>query len=129
MAVSVDPAPVAGRLGERLAERDANVLDRVVRVDLEVPTGLNVEVDPPVAGDLIEHVLEEWQARIEVRLTRSVEIHGDRDLRLERVAEVFAVRIVLLPGSGAAKVNDPANGDNISLLPRRRTYRRSIRLP
>ena len=50
---------VAERLGEGLAEQDADVLDRVVRVDVQVTVGLQGEVEPAVASDLVEHVVEE----------------------------------------------------------------------
>ena len=44
------------------AERDADVLDGVVRVDVQVALGAHVEVDHAVARDLVEHVVEERHA-------------------------------------------------------------------
>ena len=62
MAVAGDPGAVAERAVERLAEHDAGVLDRVVRAGLEVAGHLDLEVEPPVAGEQVEHVVEEADA-------------------------------------------------------------------
>ena len=58
-AVAPDPGAVAERLVERLAEHDADVLDRVVGAGLEVAVGLDLQAEPPVAGQQVEHVVEE----------------------------------------------------------------------
>ena len=52
---------------ERLAERDADVLDRVVRVDVQVALRLHVEVEHAVPRDLVQHVVEERHAGGELR--------------------------------------------------------------
>ena len=62
VAVAVDPAPVAERLVERLPEHDPRVLDGVVRPGLQVPGDLHVELQPAVAGEQVEHVVEEADA-------------------------------------------------------------------
>src|SRR6202034_3450209 len=51
-------ALVAERLGKRLAQRAAGVLDRVVIVDVAVPLGPNGEVDEGMARQLVEHMIE-----------------------------------------------------------------------
>ncbi len=56
------PRAVAERLVERLAEHDAGVLDGVVRTGLEVAVDPDVEVEPAVAGDRVEQVVEEADA-------------------------------------------------------------------
>ena len=67
-------APDAGlvpeRLGQGLAEHDADVLDGVVGVDVEVAGGLDRQVEPAVAAELGEHVVEERDARSPPRPTR-----------------------------------------------------------
>jgi hypothetical protein len=45
-----------------------------------------------VAGDLVEHVLEERQAGVEIGLAAAVEIHADADLRLQRVPADLCLR-------------------------------------
>ena len=62
VAVAADPAAVAERLVERAPEREAGVLDGVVRPGLEVALDLDVEVEPTVAGDRVEQVVEEPDA-------------------------------------------------------------------
>src|SRR4029079_2448939 len=80
---------VADRANKRLAERDADVLDGVVRVDLEVTLRLDVEIDHSVARDLVEHVVEERNAARKARAAGSVEIHSHADPGLLGVAFDF----------------------------------------
>ncbi len=77
---------VADGLGEGLAEGDADVLDGVVVVDVQVAVALDVEVDQPVTGDLVEHVLQEGHADGEARLAGAIQIDGDLDLGFQGVA-------------------------------------------
>ena len=62
VAVAGDAALVAERLGEGLPERDGDVLDGVVRVDVQVAVGLDGEVDAAVLGQRGEHVVVEAHA-------------------------------------------------------------------
>ena len=57
-------------LRDRLPERDADVLDRVVRVDVQVALRAHGEVDHAVARDLVEHVVEERHAASRGRRAR-----------------------------------------------------------
>ena len=59
VAEAADAGLVAERLAQRLAERERGVLDRVVRVDLEVAVGAHDEVEAAVLAELAEHVVEE----------------------------------------------------------------------
>ena len=59
VAVAAQALLVAKRLGERPPEGDADILDGVMRVDVQVALGGDLEVDRAVAGDLVEHVVEE----------------------------------------------------------------------
>jgi hypothetical protein len=77
---------VADRFGHRLAEGDANVLDGVVSIDVQVALGLDLEVEHAVARDLVEHVLEERQAGRKLRRALAVQVHTDPDLGLFGVA-------------------------------------------
>ena len=65
-----DAAPVAERLVERLPERDADVLDRVVLVDVQVALGLDAQVEQPVLADLLDEVVEHADARLRRRTAR-----------------------------------------------------------
>jgi len=64
---------VADRPGERLPQRDADVLDGVMRVDVQVALGLDVEVEQGVARHLVEHVLEERQPGRQLRVALAVQ--------------------------------------------------------
>ena len=77
VAVAADPGAVAERLVERLAERDADVLDRVVGAGLEVAGRLDLEAEPAVAGEQLEHVVEEADAGRDARLA-AVEVERER---------------------------------------------------
>jgi hypothetical protein len=50
------------------------------------PFARDAEIHHAVAGNLVEHVLEEWQARVEIGAAAAVEAHRNADLRLQRVA-------------------------------------------
>ena len=54
-----DPGAVAERLGERGAEHERDVLDRVVLVDLEVAVGRDGQVEQAVVGERAEQVVVE----------------------------------------------------------------------
>jgi predicted molibdopterin-dependent oxidoreductase YjgC len=86
VAVALDALLVAHGPGKGLAQGDADVLHRVVRIDVQVALGVNAEIHHPVAGDLVEHVLEKRQTRVEIGLAAAVEAHRNADLRLQRVA-------------------------------------------
>src|SRR5581483_1455815 len=64
------------------AQRDADVLDRVVSVDLEVALGVHREVETAVLSQLGEHVVEEREPGRDSRLTRAVDLQLDPDRRL-----------------------------------------------
>src|SRR6187399_1836389 len=81
-AVATNARSVAQRLEYRGTEHDADVLGGVVTVDFDIPGGLNREVDQAVPRNLLEHVRQERERRLDVGLTRTVEVqlHADRGL-------------------------------------------------
>ena len=85
-AVAADAALVAEGLRERAAEGDADVLDGVVVVDVEVAGGAGREVDERVAGELVEHVVEEADAGLVVVPAGAVEVERDRERGLGGLA-------------------------------------------
>ncbi|MCY1283511.1 hypothetical protein D9M70_323920 [compost metagenome] len=86
MAVAADALLVADGLGEGLAEGDADILDGVVVVDMQIALALDVQVDQAVAGDLVEHVLKERHADIEARLASAIQVDRNLDLGFQGVA-------------------------------------------
>ena len=99
MAVAPDSALVADGFRHGLAEGDAHILHGVVGVHFEVALGLNGEVDAPVPRHLIEHVLEERQAHLELRLPGAIEVHVHADACFERVAAARCLAIGRAHGS------------------------------
>ena len=77
-----DSALVADRLGQRLTERDAGVFDGVVLIDVEVAFGFDREIEGAVAGNEIEHVIEETDAGGDFGCAATVEIQAQFNLRL-----------------------------------------------
>ena len=73
MPVAHDALLVANRLAKRLPEGDADVFHREVRIDVEVALSLNIEIHLTMPGDLIQHMLEKRQPRIEGALAGAVE--------------------------------------------------------
>lgn len=86
VTVALDTLLVAHRLGERLPKGDADVFDGVVSVYVQITVCDDNEVHHAVAGDLIEHVLEKRQARIQVSLTAAIKVERHADLSFQRVA-------------------------------------------
>ncbi len=86
MAITADALLVADGPRQRLAQRDAHVFDRVMRVDMQIALGLDVEVDQPVPGDLVEHVIKEAHTGGQFGDAGAVEVEGHGDLRLGGVA-------------------------------------------
>ena len=56
------------------------------RVDVQIALGAHDEVDHAVARDLVEHVVEERDARGELRIAGAIEVELDADLGLLGVA-------------------------------------------
>lgn len=104
--VSMTVAPhallIADSLRQRLTKGDANVLDGVVGIDVQIALRLDLEVDHAVAGDLVEHVIEEADAGRQLGRAAAVEIDLDSDFRFEGVALNF----------GAAHVTTATTDEN-----------------
>ena len=69
------------RLLYRFAQRDSDVFDGVVLVDIEIAARDEIEIEAAVPRDLLEHVIEEANARIDARLAAAVEIQLQPDIR------------------------------------------------
>jgi hypothetical protein len=69
-----------------VAERNADVFDGMVLVNVKVPFGGDGEIEGPVASDQIEHVIEETDAGGDLGLTAAVETEADADIGLGGLA-------------------------------------------
>jgi len=78
-AVAPDTSLVAQRLGQRLPHGDADVLHRVMTVDLQVALRRYFEIPSRVRAELLQHVVEERQSGVGGRGSRAVErqLHSD----------------------------------------------------
>jgi hypothetical protein len=80
VGVAGDALHVAERLLHRLAERDADILGGVVVVDVQIALGLECNVDAGMAGEQVEHVVEEADAGRDRRYAGAIEIERDLDV-------------------------------------------------
>ena len=63
----------------------------MVAVDVQVAGSFDIEVECAVAGDLVEHVVEETDAGIELTLARTIQVDPDPDLGFEGIARDFGL--------------------------------------
>lgn len=83
MSVAAYASLVAKRPVERLAQRDADILYRVMGIDMQVAICANIQIDQAMSGDLIEHVFEERYACVKRALSVAVKVDGDFDAGLQ----------------------------------------------
>ena len=93
MAVADDPAAVAERLVERLPEHDPGVLDGVMGAGLEVAGHLHVEVQPAVARQQVEHVVEEADPGVPGAGAGAGQAERERDVGLAGLAGELGGRV------------------------------------
>src|SRR5438105_15216052 len=74
MAVTPYAFLVAHRLGYRLSERDADIFHRVMRIDVQVAPGLDFQVDQAMPRNLVQHMVEEGYAGIQLLPAAAVEV-------------------------------------------------------
>jgi len=67
---------------ERSTKKDPGVLNGVMCIDVQISLGLHDEVEPAVATELIEHVVEEVQSGDAIGRSIAIEFDADLDLRL-----------------------------------------------
>ena len=91
------PRLLPSAVEHRLAERDADVFDGVVLIDVEVARGLHLQVEAAVARDQIQHVIEKADAGAVVVAALAVEGQRHLDLRLGRPAIDYAARPLHAP--------------------------------
>ena len=58
----------------------------MVGIDVQVALRLDFEIDEPVTGHLIEHVIEKRHAGLKLGLARAIQIDGNSDLGLQGIA-------------------------------------------
>src|SRR5574343_1497962 len=91
VTVAGQPLFIAPGLGQRLPESDADILDSVVGIDMQITLGVDIKVDQAMTGDLVEHVVEEGHAGGKFALAGTIEVETHGDLRLEGVTGYFGL--------------------------------------
>ena len=90
-AVTADAFFVAERARERLAERDAAILDRVMRVHLEVAPAAQFQVHRRMFGEQREHVVEKRDAGFDRGFSPAIEVEADGDAGFPGIARDFCL--------------------------------------
>src|SRR6266436_1677459 len=80
IGITRDALEIAERLFERLAERDPHVFSGVVQVDVEIALGRDGNIDAGMAGEEIQHVIEEADTGRNRAAALPVEIDRDFDV-------------------------------------------------
>jgi hypothetical protein len=78
--VARDALHVAERLFHRLAERNADILGRMMVVDVQVALGPHADVDARMTRQQIEHVIEEANAGRDLGRAGAIEVHRHLDV-------------------------------------------------
>ncbi len=79
MAVAANSLFVAERLGQCLSNGDADVFDRVMGINVQIALRLDVQVDHPVPGHLLEHVVKERHTGGKPVLSAAIKIQANRN--------------------------------------------------
>ena len=77
---------VAQRLLESGAQRNADVLDRVVAVYIQIAVAGHTQIKQAVAGKAVQHMVKKADAGVQVGLAGAVQGKGQCYLRFPRVA-------------------------------------------
>ena len=55
-------------------------------IDVQIALGLDIQVDQPMARNLVEHVVKKTDAGVQARYTRAIQVDPHRDLGFGRDA-------------------------------------------
>src|SRR5207253_3897792 len=69
-----------------LAHNDPDVLNRMVFVDIDVAFGLDGQIEEPMLGQQLQHVVEEANPCVDLPLSTAVQRPFDQDIRFLRGA-------------------------------------------
>ena len=86
MAVTSDALFIAQRVVQKLAEKDGRIFDGMVAVDLQIAAQMQIDIDEPVLRNMREHMLEERNLGIKVRLSVTVQPDRQADVGLRGLA-------------------------------------------
>jgi hypothetical protein len=72
VSIAHDPTAITERLLERCAEGDANVLDGVVSIYVQVTPGVQREIEQAVGSNMAEHMVEKADPAIDIPFATAV---------------------------------------------------------
>lgn len=81
-----DAVAIAERVTDRAAEDEPDILDEVMRVNIDVTAAVQRDIHAAVFRERLDHVAEEGQRQRDGTHTGAVDDHVRADLRLTRVA-------------------------------------------
>src|ERR1700731_2649713 len=119
-AVALDAGAVAQGLRHRGADHIADILGRVVEVDVEIAFGLQGDVDQTVLSELVEHVVEKADAGRDLGRAGAVERDPALDLGLLGLALDRRDPHGLSPLGSRVPIKFPALWRLLTRTPRRR---------
>jgi hypothetical protein len=85
-SVALDAHFFPQRFFESLTQHQADILDRVVIVDVRVAFGVNRQIEQPVLRKQGEHVVEKGYARFDLRHAAPINGKSKRDVGLRSFA-------------------------------------------
>ena len=77
---------VTPSLRQRLTYRYADILYRVVRIDMQIADGGNLKINQSMTGKLVEHVVKKSYAGIQLGYATAIEVEHHPDFGFQRVA-------------------------------------------
>ncbi len=86
MAEPHDPLAIAQRHAQRHAQGNPYIFIRVVVVDVDVARRMDIQVKQAVGSDLVQHVVEEGDAGVDIALARTIEADRYGDIGFARFA-------------------------------------------
>jgi hypothetical protein len=86
VAVATNPFFIVEGLFDGLSQADADVLDGVVLIDLEVSFGFDFQIEGPVPSEELEHVIEKADAGLPAPVAAAVQVELQADLGFAGVA-------------------------------------------
>ena len=89
MAVAAYALLVTDGLSESLSQRDANIFDRVMGIDMQIALGGDTDIHHAMACDLVQHVVEKAQAAIQLGNARAIKVDGSGNLGFQGIAFDF----------------------------------------
>ena len=86
MAITTQALLVTDGLGQRLPKSDADVLDRVMGVDMQIAISLDLQIDQTVPRNLVQHVVQKRHAAGQRCRAAAIQVDSHRDTGLGSVA-------------------------------------------